>query len=279
MGSKQGLLGKGVQANAMWVKERQVKQEVVLFIECTAQFQEQQAVTDSLQSLYEFQSVILGPDDFGLPATRKRKFTVGVLRTWGYLDTALSEIGKMFRIRRTGGDLYLAAPQSEIIDHLGARAVERGLPKHAANHMQSEELLPPAMAVRRAEYKSQLDAQGSTLGFCMLGQNSETFGHLSETMPALLQKSVVWCFTGKFQRELLPKEHLVVMGVPAYEALTAQTGYSCPFQGILSGSNAISGAQIKALAGNSIVVPVFGHLVTFVLAHLCQRLPLSDDVG
>ena len=153
----------------MWVKERQVKQEVVLFIECTAQFQEQQAVTDSLQSLYEFQSVILGPDDFGLPATRKRKFTVGVLRTWGYLDTALSEIGKMFRIRRTGGDLYLAAPQSEIIDHLGARAVERGLPKHAANHMQSEELLPPAMAVRRGRVQVTAGCSRFHIGLLYVG--------------------------------------------------------------------------------------------------------------
>ena len=138
-----------------------------------------------------------------------------------------------------------------------------------------------AMAVRRESYKSAMDKQGLTVGLCMLRQNADSFGHVTESVPALLRTSTVWCFSPTCMRELLAREHLVVMGIPAYPSLVAETGHCCPFEEILEGPNAISSAQTKALAGNSIVVPVIGHLLTFVLAHLRRGSCLSvyDDVG
>ena len=282
MGSRQGLVGKGVQANAMWVKERQTKKEQVIIVECTSQFAEADAVTSSLEGLYDFQCVILGPDDFGLPATRQRKFTVGILRSWGHVDASLSDIGRGFRVRRTCGDIYLVAPEADIVQHLASRAKDRGFSQDLARACQACDLLPPAMAVRRENYKVQLERQKLAVGLCMLGQNAESFGCVRESVPALLRTSTVWCFNSVRERELLAKEHLVVMGLPAYPALASRVGYQCPFRSILDGPDAISPAQVKSLAGNSIVVPVFGYLVTFVLAHLCPGSVgqnVSDDVG
>ncbi|CAE7670310.1 unnamed protein product [Symbiodinium sp. CCMP2592] len=281
MGSKHGLVGKGNQANIMWVRERFAKQETVIFMECTSLFDESEAVTNMLSSIYDFQSIIVGPDDFGLPCTRQRKFSVGVLRSWGYLDATLSELGSFFKIRRISGDVYLTAPVQDVSEHLASRAAERGLARCSTSLLDAAQLLPPAMAIRRQVYQDQMREQGLTVGLCMLGQNAESFGHLSETCPALLRSSTVWCFGRSAERELLAKEHLVLMGLPAYPHIEEATGYACPFKEILDGPTKLSDSQVKALAGNSISVPVFGHLVTFVLAHLQKgsRAAVMDECG
>ena len=70
------------------------------------------------------------------------------------------------------------------------------------------------------------------------------------------------------------------MGIPSYTAVTDATGYTCPFNSILTGPAAISASQVKSLAGNSICVPVFGYLLTHVLAHLRRGRvdTLCDDI-
>ncbi|CAE7564829.1 unnamed protein product [Symbiodinium necroappetens] len=280
MGSKHGLVGKGNQANIMWVRERCAKQEKVIIMECTSLFDESEAATKMLSSLYDFQSIIVGPDDFGLPCTRQRKFSVGILRSWGYMDAPLSEIGSFFKIRRICGDVYLTAPLKDVSEHQASRAAERGFARSSASLLDVAQLLPPAMAVRREVYRDRLREQGLSTGLCMLGQNAESFGHISETCPALLRSSTVWCFGRSAERELLAKEHLVVMGLPVYPHLEA-TGFACPFKEILDGPRQLSDPQVKALAGNSISVPVFGHLVTYVLAHLQRgsQAVMMDECG
>ena len=110
MGSKNGLLGQGVQANAMWLMERKAKQEHVVIIECTSLFDEEKAAVAALTELYSFDCIIHGPDDFGYPCTRQRKFTVGVLRSWGYLNCGLSAVGSFFRMQQTRGDTTWPRP-------------------------------------------------------------------------------------------------------------------------------------------------------------------------
>ena len=268
MGSKSGLLGSGIQANVLWVQERRQMQEHLLFIECTSQFDEEAAATAHLSDLYAFQSIILGPDDFGLPCTRQRKFCVGVLRQWGYMDKPLARVGELLKIRRLCGDVYLQAPDAEVRQHLADRALERGFQASAGDMLAPSQLLPPAMLIRHDAYKAQKQKLGSQVGLCMLGQNAESFGHMSETVPALLRSSTVWCFGSQTEREMMAKEHLLVMGIPAYAHVADEVGFENPLQNVLSGPNALSSAQVKRLAGNSICGPVFGHLLIFVLSCL-----------
>ncbi|CAE7037663.1 unnamed protein product [Symbiodinium sp. CCMP2592] len=279
MGSKSGLLGSGIQANVLWVQERRQMQENLLFIECTSHFDEEASATAHLSDLYTFQSIILGPDDFGLPCTRQRKFCVGVLRQWGYMDKPLSRIGQLFRIRRLCGDVYLQAPDAEVQQHHAERAVERGFQASAVDHLSPSQLLPPAMLVRHDAYQAQKQKLGYHVGLCMLGQNAESFGQVTETVPALLRSSTVWCFGPLTEREMMAKEHLLVMGIPAYAHVADEVGFENPLQQVLTGPNALSSAQVKRLAGNSICIPVFGHLLVFVLSCLRRGDSSVQDDG
>ncbi len=61
------------------------------------------------------QFTILGPVDFGVPVLRPRKFTVGILRSFGYFKHNLHRktfgVTWHFRLLRLNGDSTFTAPQ------------------------------------------------------------------------------------------------------------------------------------------------------------------------
>ena len=108
---------------------------------------------------------------------------------------------------------------------------------------------------------------------CLPQQNSgEKMGELTPHVPCLLRKSIVWSQLKK--RPLLPVEHLVVQGLPAFGP-----EYGCkhavPWD--VHGLG-LRPSDLKHLAGNSVNSMVAGTLTFWTLANYVprQRFGLAD---
>jgi hypothetical protein len=161
LGEQLGLAGKSAKANMVFVQERKVKQETVVLIECTMYVKEDEAVIDQLSQLYAWQVVVLGPDDFGVPNYRGRKFMIGVLRSFGGMKHPVTD--NVYGVPRyykalclTGDDLFIA-PEDEIKAYQMELAKSRGVPSELAAYGRLEDVLAAGGIVRLENYNRKLD--------------------------------------------------------------------------------------------------------------------------
>jgi hypothetical protein len=102
-----------------------------------------------------------------------------------------------------------------------------------------------------------------------------------EIVPTLTRTGMYYSI--KKQRPLIPKEHLAVMGLPVFDFLAASCGYKVPFQHLID-EGILTSAQLKALAGNGISLPVICAILFYVFCNLEKRdhtslSQMTDDGG
>ena len=290
MALQKGLAGPSAKANMLWVMERRSKREKLLFMECTVLFEQKAAIEDGLGDLYNFEIVVLGPDDFGVPAMRPRKFIVGVLRDWGAMLNPVCHpvfgVRRFFREPALSGDDLFLAPQETKQKYFQEMAKRKQLNPAAVALLSPRDLLPVGCDVRLDAYIAKcvnadpVPSSNSTASknfIIMLGQ-TEAFGPLSKLMPTLTRTALVWSMSR--QEPMVPCDHFTVMGLPIH----SQGDYHCPFQKLLAGaqlddasgsgssaSGSLSSAQMKQLAGNSISLQVCGAVILYALMNLQRR--------
>jgi hypothetical protein len=69
---------------------------------------------------------------------------------------------------------------------------------------------------------------------------------------------------------MIPLEHLSTMGLPVFPEMQSHCGYTVPFQRMLDNRD-LSSAQVKALAGNAISIPVIGAVFMYCLMNFQYR--------
>ena len=96
MGQRQGLSGPTAIIILMWIRLMQVHQPAFIVIEEVVPFRTRGLPLieepDMLGLLYAFQTIELGPRNFGLPVNRPRMYCIGVHRQRGVLSRPLLEL-------------------------------------------------------------------------------------------------------------------------------------------------------------------------------------------
>ena len=239
--SRKGWCGRGAVSFLAWAAERwYYDEDDLLLIECVPSFPHE-VLEQILGTQCELRYILASPVQMGIPATRKRKYMCMLQKAhWQWLldadnDTFARWYAALFcrPCSLLGEALLLASPEG-IREHIQAVAVQRGLPKKrsADADWSSYLTLPPTMRQRVKSYEAsaleRMQRQGSedvdhgkakVTGIVNLNQNASDMPCMSSSAPALLTQSRLWGL--KCQREILPSEHLTLMGFVAQDATSS----------------------------------------------------------
>lgn len=129
LGAKAGKFGPQSKLLLVWMGERRILQEPILFMECT-ELWDPVLVVEFLGDLYTLHVILLGPEDLGVWATRVRKFAILVLNSFGVLGRPMELLRSMFTRRRPSfskqGDMFFVRPRP-IRTRCSPRLRQRGL--------------------------------------------------------------------------------------------------------------------------------------------------------
>ena len=249
-------------------------------------------------SEYEIFENRLSPQSFGVPNSRTRsvtwcvrKATLRMKQAWDieYLRPFMAKPAAEF-----DGQSFFVAPSEEIEAHhfKSRRNHTHQIGVDSVESVAPESLLGPGAVVRLAVHEAEARRKRGIepdVPFAGLVDSRQTSarGVVVTHMPALLTASRPWSFL--HLRELLPKESLLVMGIPVYKHVlpeSRQHQYCCPFQTLLPGIDVessvdfdelrlsrsrskkemLTDAAIRRLAGNAFSAPVIGTAFVSALA-------------
>jgi site-specific DNA-cytosine methylase len=133
---------------------------VLLIIECTQHMNEAQVVMLALQDLYGFETVVLTPVDFGVPASRPRKVVVGCLKSAGGFTHSIKDpvygVCRFFKHLSMNGDGMFMAPDSSITEYMREVASANKVPFELVKTAGMDEALSAGKNMRRELYEQKV---------------------------------------------------------------------------------------------------------------------------
>jgi len=170
MGASLGWLDSSSLPCLVWCHQQLATLPDLILHENVATFDEQ-VLRDILGSKYHINALICTPLDFGIPAQRKRKYTLCRLKSVTVehpLATSMGASPQAFPYSRASlaklfgrrvlldGDVFLAAPAELLNEDTRRLAAARGrlVPGFVAAQVTNRELLPPGQLVRLEGYES-----------------------------------------------------------------------------------------------------------------------------
>lgn len=256
----------------------------IVITECTEYFDS--ATYAPLVEAYDIRGIVLGPENLGWPAMRRRKWHIMTRRTNATFSGDLETMARVFgRITVAEGDLLCCAPQDVVEAELARLACSQGL-NAKEGQLKWMEVLPMSMQMRWLDGYHRLHPDVSGSFFADLTQNPYQIDRSGKLVPTLLRRSCIYNKT--FGRLLTPGEHLAALGLPVFRSLEGMSGCTVPFKCILGKfageDNDIDGAvkesarsnkcpktqvlsagTIKELAGNGMHLGVLTVLLSYIL--------------
>ena len=190
--------------------------------ECTARFTED-VIKVALSDDYIIESKLLCPTDFGLPARRPRRYTLGRKKSSMRILVDFDGDGSMFsdlffREVRLSGDAYCKAPPGLLKKYKVERAASLKLPSTVGGKMWPEHLLTTDANLRSMKKYCQLKKSHPKYSECTLADVSQSSGTpwrtLHRFVPTILRNSNLWNFVQ--ERWLHPLEYLHILNVPVW---------------------------------------------------------------
>lgn len=120
---------------------------------------------------------------------------------------------------------------------------------------------------------------------------SSARARVTDHMPSLQRKSAPWSFS--MGRELIPKEALLVLGVPTYEdaiPVRFRSVYVCPYIHLLQSTQSESQEErgvrkftlpdgvVRSMAGNAKSVPIAGIAFAVCMSHIQRRVNIELEL-
>ena len=187
----------------------------------------------------------------GWPVRRPRKYTVLLLRAVFEWVGSPEEFEMIYSKRVvSSAEVLFCAPNSEVVDDLQRRAQQlRKVPLDGSTPGATT-LLTPAQRRRMDEHllSNRYDSIVADIN------NEPKFSVAGPFVPPLMHASVL--YSSRLGRTALPREHLVMQGIAAYDFL-CENDASCSWPTLttwgLDGSCTplLSASDIKKLAGNA----------------------------
>ena len=229
------------------------------------------------RSLHRYTVAVLrlSPWSLGWPARRPRKFTVMLLRSSFEWLGCQAEFDELYsRQVMLKGDVFFCAPQEDLDKEWMAAA-------SAANKIPSEghvcdplRLLTPAQR-RRCQEHADVGAQKYGDDLLADVMQETTWSSAGPFAPPLLQNSIL--FSKKQGRTAIPREHLVMQGIPAFDflcedgdslwpSLTERRADFGPFSEAL-----LSASEVKSLAGNAMHAACVAAVSCYAVSRAASR--------
>ena len=290
LGSELGWLGPTSVSFFLWVRKRYLFAERITLLENVMGFDDSMLLKifpHHAKTVFQ-----LSPDDFGVPATRGRKYIVLFAKGVSWNPAIKDPVGimrRLFTVR--GGKLWGAAaefccaPQEMIDRHHAFLAVGRGFPAARPGNepWSAKHVAKPGTLTRIREWeaiarsKCNLD-RGSRAAFFMNATQNACRSPLATTIPALIMEK---------QRFLLLHELFEVQGFAMFERDSVPEQYMCPFRRVIFedlklqessklGSHscspprrletALTHSEVRRMAGNCMNMQCVGAVVMFILA-------------
>jgi hypothetical protein len=263
-------------------------------------------IEDRLGDIYEWHSIVFGPEDLGYYVSRRRLFMIGTKKTTCSFISDMTEFrATFFKAKpvadncdagRLRCDMFFGASEEKVLEALEARALQRGVVWDPVTQpLTWFSVLPPAAQINIPSYQEREWQQKrprlieagvppsdfekeptASIKEPRVADFSQTPGERGgrcvQHVPTLLQSSEFWSMN--LQRVMLGDEHLGAQGVAVYDDLG--NGLSplapCPYKRIL---HELSDSEKRSLAGNAIHIPAFGCLAAFTLASCVPKECIS----
>eukprot|EP00969_Alexandrium_andersonii_P229234 10123911-Alexandrium_andersonii.AAC.1 len=220
------------------MKEQKARRTPIILHECTPLFPESLLRAEFADNEYLIESIVVGPEDLGLPTDRRRRYTLVLKRdTYGLRGTFYDAPKFLARSPVMTGDIYFAATPEMVaqeIREMGARLCidsattwDQVLPPAQQSHLQAYREL-----VTERQMQKSLRSSSSSLESCSVvgppGTEAPPFlfdlsqapwarARMGRQMPVLLRSSNIW--NEKRGRGLTRQEALLAVGVPAVPSL------------------------------------------------------------
>lgn len=267
MGSKLQWAASGTLAFLVWAFDTRGAAPHVVIHECTSDF-DITYLTIILGAAYTISSIVFSPKDLGFPSSRPRRYTMMVHRSLVHqcIPYSLEDFRSLFfRSCIATGHMFWDAP-AEILTAFAAKlAKKRGLPSTQANGeaWPFRDVLSQSMLARLLAYERLVKKRKRHPHYIVnLLQNAMFMNCLSEITPTLLtQTSALWSM--KKQRLLAPAEHLVVQGIPLFDARTDSDRFAVE---LMRKEGKLTDAQVVSLAGNGMSLIAVGAALLFALS-------------
>jgi hypothetical protein len=251
VGKGNGWLGDSALAFIVWAFALLAALPCIIIHECTPFF-DVDILHRLFGNLYFISTFIFSPTLLGLPQTRKRRWTLLMLKTRRRLRIPFNVegFGSIFQRRVvSNGQLFFCAPKDVIQAYIRKLAGNRGLPLAMANGepWPLVSVLPPSLRLMLYRYQQHArQAEHPTSSIFNLRQRPEYWAQMGSLMPTLLRHSTLW--SGLQERVLIPMEHLCVQGVPVFAlGRTDEERFSVE---LLALAGELSDQQIVSLSGN-----------------------------
>ena len=282
LGQRSGWLGDSVLPFLAWARQRKLQKETIIVIECTPGFDDETVA--SIFSEYSSHTFEICPSMLGVPATRRRKYQILLLKS--ELEMRL-EVPHMYFFKEVFGQAvqvdgkhFACAPESMVKTSIERAAKRRGFPaRNPLGHMwKPKTLLPSALRDRvrdwedlvRTEYGLEKDQV--TTAYMNVTQNAERCP-TGPYCPALITRSNIW----SFRALLLLSELAEIQGL----AVLTASDYACPFRDLVlqsdlgeveegepggPGELPISDAHMRRMLGNGMSMTCIGATLLMALA-------------
>lgn len=269
--SSMGKKGQWVATSAMpfmvWAYETLMAQPTIVIHECTPRF-DYTMLTAIFGFVYVVQSFCFSPTDLGWPASRPRRWTVMYHRQRRAPMAPLSRpnFGAFFfRASTTDGHIFWAAPKNDV-DRFIKDTRKRMLPEADSEGQgwRPRDALPEGHYQRLLAYeRSAKRHRKAPVYIINLLQTCALMNTMTCVVPTpLTRTSTIWSMV--HNRQLIPKELMQVMGLPA---LVENEG-SCRLlpgfeQLVLQGK--VSDNDICHACGNGMTQIAVGSMLLFAL--------------
>ena len=239
----------------------------VAILECTRYFMHEQMAALLGNINAKVYTAVFSPHMLGVPSMRYRKYMIVTFE--GGLDLKLDfstdmsfkkDLLQMFgRIPSGDGSAYMEFTGKEetraYVDQL-AKSQHMPLRTHAGQRWPMRQVLSKSDQERLKSHKEYLASKRLPPAgdvFSTIDQNPK-FATFSTMVPALCQRSLVWSW--RHGRLLLPREHLLVMGIP----ITLEI-------------DALSDRCMRSISGNAMSSVALGAVYLLVMVKGTKRPP------
>ncbi|CAE8691276.1 unnamed protein product [Polarella glacialis] len=275
MGLSRKEMGESGAILAIWIKQRLLSLEDAVIQECTPRF-DPTVFQEFLGEEYVIIDMgVLNPPQFGWPASRPRRYVVFLRKKTLRLATTVKQFvdGMSFFYEEVHHDsrIFLCAPDEEVESMRASLSAK----KFCGPSTSFFRLLNGTQQVRVANYRGlpkvqKMKADGKAVAM-NIDQAPDAMEYASAICPTLLTRSTLWSDWGL--RPYLPKEHLVIMGVPQWKPFWESLGLSGPF----FKASMLCDTKLKSLAGNGMSLIVVGLLQLHVLSSVSKIDNPSED--
>lgn len=221
----------------------------------------------------------LCPTLLGHPVRRPRQYLVGFRIGVAHSTANEAEFRAIFACRlMLSGSVYFAAPSQDVHRHMSEMARKRKIAyDDKSADIAYEDLLPPGKRLALDDIRRQTSELENPDLVVDLEASATWRGRPTSTIPCLVSHAELYCLAKK--RSAIPREHLLMQGMPAYKMRPgkdgADFGFDCPFRNMLS---TMSGTDIVSMAGNGMHLAVIGSLLAYVMSTTTRITGAADDV-